>query len=121
MTRKGKMARLNNPPLSAYRFMWMLVMFDLPVGSKAERRNATRFRQWLLDEGFEMSQFSVYLRFCAGKEQVERRVRAVTKALPPRGKVHVLSVTDRQFEQMVVFHDAGRGKSRGVPRQLELF
>ena len=115
------MARLNNPQLSAYRFMWMLVMFDLPVGSKAERRSATRFRQWLLDEGFEMSQFSVYMRFCAGKEQVERRVRAVTKALPPHGKVHVLSVTDRQFEQMVVFRDAGRGKSRSAPRQLELF
>ena len=53
--REGRMARLNNPPLSAYRFMWLLVMFDLPVITKPERTAATRFRQWLLDEGYEMS------------------------------------------------------------------
>ena len=48
--------------LSGYRMMWLYVMFDLPVGTKAERRAATRFRQSLLDDGFEMAQFSVYLR-----------------------------------------------------------
>jgi CRISPR-associated protein Cas2 len=57
----------NNPALSAYRFMWLLVMFDLPVGSKSERRSATKFRNWLLDQGYEMSQFSIYVRFCVGK------------------------------------------------------
>ena len=73
------MARLNNPPLSAYRFMWLMVMFDLPVLTKLERRAATKFRQFLLDEGYEMSQFSIYMRFCVGKEQVDRRVRDIAK------------------------------------------
>jgi CRISPR-associated protein Cas2 len=50
------MARIRNPTLSGYRFMWILVMFDLPVGTKPERRAATRFRNYLLDEGYEMSQ-----------------------------------------------------------------
>lgn len=107
------MARTRNPPLSAYRFMWIMVMFDLPVTTKPERRAATKFRQWLLDQGYEMSQFSIYLRFCAGKEQVERRIRDIGKARPGKGSVHILSVTDRQFEQMTVF----RGKDRGHPRQ----
>lgn len=49
--------------LSGYRLMWIFVMFDLPVGSKKETREATKFREYLLDEGFEMSQFSVYARF----------------------------------------------------------
>jgi len=107
--------------LSAYRFMWLLVMFDLPVGTKVERRAATKFRQWLLDQGFEMSQFSVYLRFCVGKEQVDRRVRDIAKNVPPKGCVHVLSVTDRQFEHMAVFRGQSRSRGRSAPNQLELF
>jgi len=101
--------------------MWLLVMFDLPVGTKAARRAATRFRAWLLDEGYEMSQFSIYLRFCAGKEQVDRRVRAIAKARPSKGAVHVLAVTDRQFEHMVVFRGNESGRGRQAPSQLELF
>ncbi|MCC7428844.1 MAG: CRISPR-associated endonuclease Cas2 [Alphaproteobacteria bacterium] len=101
--------------------MWLLVMFDLPVGTKAERRAATKFRQWLLDEGYEMSQFSIYMRFCVGKEQVERRVRDIGTSVPAKGSVHVLSVTDRQFEQMAVFRGKGRGRGRSAPHQLELF
>ena len=53
--------------LSGYRLMWMVVLFDLPVGTKKERKAATKFRKFLLDQGFEMSQYSVYMRFCAGK------------------------------------------------------
>lgn len=108
-------------PLSAYRFMWLLVMFDLPVGTKAERRSATRFRQWLLDQGYEMSQFSIYMRFCVGREQLERRVRDIAKARPARGSVHLLSVTDKQFEQMVVFRDRQKTRGPKAPGQLDLF
>lgn len=101
--------------------MWLLVMFDLPVTTRRQRRDATRFRQWLLDEGYEMSQFSVYMRPCAGKEQAERRIAAVAKARPPQGQIHVLAVTDRQFETMVVFRGPKRGKGPSYPLQLALF
>lgn len=42
--------------------MWMMVLFDLPVLEKEERKEASDFRKFLLDEGFTMSQFSVYLK-----------------------------------------------------------
>jgi CRISPR-associated protein Cas2 len=101
--------------------MWMLVMFDLPVGSKAERSEATKFRTFLLDEGFEMNQYSVYLRFCVGKEQLDRRLRQIRAALPSRGQVNILSVTDKQFEKMAVFRSGVRSRSRKNPSQLDLF
>lgn len=112
-----------NPAVSGYRFMWLIVMFDLPVGTKPERRAAAKFRQWLLDEGYEMSQFSIYLRFCGSREQMERRVRDIGRNQPSKGCVHALGVTDRQFEQMAVFRGAGRsrGRGRGPPEQLALF
>ena len=115
------MGKARNPPLSGYRFMWLVVMFDLPVGTKIERGAATRFRNWLLDQGYEMNQFSVYMRFCTGREQVARRVRDIGKARPDGGQVHVLAVTDRQFADMVVFRGGKRERGRAVPEQLALF
>lgn len=35
--------------------MWIVVMFDLPVIEREERKAATAFRNDLLDMGFEMS------------------------------------------------------------------
>jgi CRISPR-associated protein Cas2 len=99
----------------------MFVMFDLPVTTKPERKAAAKFRLWLLDQGWEMSQFSVYMRWCAGKEQGDRRLREVATNLPGTGKVHVLSVTDRQFEQMAVFRGRARGGRKAKPEQLTLF
>ena len=110
------------PMLSGYRIMWMVLMFDLPVMSKPQRKAATKFRQWLLDEGWEMSQFSVYLRWCVGREQVDARLRAIARQVPKDGKVHVLSVTDKQFETMAVFRGPTRATRRkGTPDQLMLF
>lgn len=108
-------------PLSAYRLMWMMVMFDLPVVTKSERKAAARFRNFLLDEGFEMSQFSVYLRFCAGTPQVEARIARIRANMPARGKAQVLAFTDRQYQTMVCLE--GRTKQEpGVKyEQFKLF
>jgi CRISPR-associated protein Cas2 len=86
--------------LSGYRIMWLVVLFDLPVGTKKERKAATRFRLKLLDLGFEMTQYSVYLRFCAGKEQAESYERKIKQAMPPSGKVHIITITDKQYENI---------------------
>ncbi len=69
--------------------MWVFVLFDLPVGTKKERKAATKFRHALLDLGFEMTQFSVYLKFCAGKEQAEAMARQVEGSMAPSGEVHL--------------------------------
>jgi CRISPR-associated protein Cas2 len=98
----------------------MVLMFDLPVGSKAERKSATNFRNWLLDQGWEMSQFSVYLRWAVGKEQVDAAIRATERKVPVSGKVHILTVTDRQFTSMAILRNSG-AKKRPSANQLELF
>ena len=100
--------------LSGYRLMWMMVMFDLPVMTKPERSAATKFRQFLLDEGFEMSQFSIYLRFCAGKEQAEVYTKRVEKAVPRTGKVHIVYFTDKQYKNIVCFDGRKREPGRKI-------
>lgn len=97
-------------------------MFDLPVMTKPQRKAATKFRQALLDDGWEMSQFSVYLRWAASKEQADTRMRTVARKVPKEGKVHVLMVTDRQFATMTVFRGRQRERrGQNAPDQLTLF
>ena len=67
------------------RFVWMFVFFDLPVGTKTDRRWATRFRNFLKDDGFLMLQFSVYARVCRGEDAADKHAQRVTKNLPPKG------------------------------------
>jgi CRISPR-associated protein Cas2 len=107
--------------LSGYRVMWIMVMFDLPVDTRAGAKAATKFRQFLLDQGFEMSQFSVYARFCNGKEQYERYLRHIQAALPSRGEVHILHFTDKQYENTVRFSNKSRSSTPEAPGQLALF
>lgn len=109
------------PALSGYRMMWLYVMFDLPVGTPAERKSATKFRKFLLDEGFEMAQFSVYLRFAESKESAETHVGRVRNALPPKGKVHIVSITDKQYGNARIFTGMKSERRPENPAQLMLF
>lgn len=107
--------------LSGYRLMWMLVMFDLPVVEKEERRAATEFRHALLDMGFEMSQFSVYLRFCTSATQVETYCKRIERALPVGGRVNILQFTDKQYERIVSFQGKTKQPPKKAPDQFDLF
>lgn len=112
---------MKSAQLSGYRLMWIFVMFDLPVDTKSHARDATKFREFLLDQGFEKSQFSVYARFCNGKEQYETYLRRIEASMPAQGEVHILTFTDRQYENIVRFSGQRRRKSRKNPDQLALF
>jgi CRISPR-associated protein Cas2 len=107
--------------LSGYRLMWMVVMFDLPVLEKAERKAATDFRNALLDMGFEMSQFSVYMRFCTSPAQVDTYCKQVERALPVGGRVSVMQFTDKQYERIINFYGRAKQPAKKAPDQFDLF
>lgn len=107
--------------LTGYRLMWMMVIFDLPVGTKMQRRAATKFRTFLLDEGFSMSQFSVYVRFCGGKDQAEAYTRRIKRALPKTGLVQILFFTDKQYEGIMSFDGRTRARTNENPQQYTMF
>lgn len=90
--------------------MWLFVMFDLPVETGEQRRRSTRFRKDLLDLGFEMSQFSIYLKYCASSDKAESISRRVQGKVPPEGKVDVLTITDKQFGNIHRFYGGEKRK-----------
>jgi len=112
---------MSNDRFNAYRIMWVLVFFDLPTETKVERRAAQQFRKKLLQDGFAMFQFSIYLRNCPSRENAKVHTNRVKRSLPKHGKVCILEITDKQFGNMELFHGV---KEVDVPiptQQLELF
>lgn len=104
-----------------YRNMWVLVFFDLPTETRAERKLASMFRKKLLDDGFSMFQFSIYMRFCASMENAQVHTQRVKKLLPKYGKVGILKVTDKQFALMELFHGTKKVLQEPISYQLEFF
>jgi CRISPR-associated protein Cas2 len=101
--------------------MWMIVLFDLPVVTPEERKTASIFRKALLDKGFHMSQFSVYYRLLPRKEALDGYINAIRAQLPPKGKVDILTITDKQYEEIISFSGKTKGKPKQNPSQLLLF
>jgi CRISPR-associated protein Cas2 len=111
----------NAQRLSAYRLMWIIVFFDLPTGTQEERKIATDFRKNLIEDGFLMFQFSIYTRPCPSRENAEVHIRRLEKKLPPRGKVGIMPVTDKQFGLMKIYHGLSSAPSPDGFQQLMLF
>lgn len=107
--------------LNQYRSMWVLVFFDLPTETATERKVATKFRKNLLDDGFAMFQFSIYMRFCASRENAEVHVKRTKRALPKKGKIGILQITDKQFGMIELFHGQKEIEPETPSQQLELF
>jgi CRISPR-associated protein Cas2 len=107
--------------LNQYRSLWVLVFFDLPTETRKDRKLATKFRKQLLDDGFSMFQFSIYMRFCASRENAEVHTKRTKKNLPPKGKVGIMCITDKQFGMMELFYGAKPQEKESPPQQLELF
>lgn len=102
------------------RLLWLFVLFDLPVGTKDERRAASRFRNFLKDDGYMMLQFSVYARVCRGEDAVDKHVLRVTKQLPRSGSVRALHVTDRQYARMRLLLGEATKNEKVAPKQMVL-
>lgn len=101
--------------------MWMMVMFDLPTETAAERKSAARFRNFLLDEGFDMVQFSVYVQFVGTLESSQKYIRAIRKNNPEYGDVNILLFTDKQFSNIIHIENHEEKSLKDEPKQFEMF
>lgn len=107
--------------LNEYRVMWILVFFDLPTETKKDKKAYVDFRNLLQRDGFTMFQFSIYLRHCASMENAEVYIKRVKNSLPKYGKVGVLCITDKQFDNIQLFYGTKPHKPNAPGQQLELF
>ncbi|MGI5970779.1 MAG: CRISPR-associated endonuclease Cas2 [Oscillospiraceae bacterium] len=84
------------------KFMRILVFFDLPVKTKAERRTYSQFRNFLIKDGYHMLQYSLYARTCNGIDAVEKHKKRLYSNLPDNGSVRLLVITEKQYESIEI-------------------
>lgn len=102
--------------------MRAMVIFDLPVVTKKERKLATSFRKFLLDDGFEMLQYSVYTRLCPDRDNAYMHLDRIKKVAPRNGSIRMLMLTEHQFTDMcIVAGEKNAQEIKNTPRQLAFF
>ncbi len=105
---------------SPFRMGWLMAMFDLPVLLDEERKEATRFRKALLDDGFIMIQYSVYSRPCVSLERMMKYYERVKSYAPTTGDVRLLFFTDRQWGMSKLVSRTPKEIEK-IPEQIEFF
>lgn len=84
------------------KFMRIMVFFDLPVKTAPERRRAAQFRNFLLNDGYHMIQYSVYARVCNGMDAVRKHRERLKLHLPDNGSIRMLVITEKQYESIEI-------------------
>lgn len=82
------------------RTMRILVLFDLPTATPAERRDYMQFRKFLIRDGYDMLQYSVYSRITANHDDANFHLSHIRCHLPPTGSIRALLVTEKQYASM---------------------
>jgi CRISPR-associated protein Cas2 len=115
------MSRHYNTRLNAYRIMWVLVLFDLPTDTKKDRKAYADFRKKLINDGFQMFQFSIYMRHCPSRENADVHIKRVKNFLPSKGHVGIFQFTDKQFGMVELFYGKAPTNTVAPVQQLEMF
>lgn len=88
----------------SYRFMRLLLMFDMPTQTAEDKKAYRTFRKFLLGEGFLMHQYSVYTKLLLNDTATQAMMKRLEKNKPKIGHVTVLKVTEKQFARMIYLH-----------------
>lgn len=80
--------------------MRMMLMFDLPVKTKKDRRYYRMFRKFLLESGFVMMQKSIYTKIVLNPTKAKTTLQSIKRNSPPHGLVQIMTITERQYNQM---------------------
>lgn len=78
-------------------------MFDLPVMTEKEKKIASKFRKYLLDDGYIMMQYSVYSRICKNNDDLNKHINRLRINSPKTGNIRLLQVTENQYNNMIMF------------------
>ena len=84
------------------KYMRIIVFFDLPVVTKKDRKIYAQFRKFLLKDGYDMIQFSVYSRICNGEDGTKKHYARLKDNLPKKGSIRYMKVTEKQYAAMEI-------------------
>lgn len=108
-----------NSAISGYRKMVLFVMFDLPTETKKDLIKYRRFRKKLLEQGFIMFQYSVYIRFCRSLVVAQKYEKKVELFAPLNGAIRVFKITESQYQNMKIIENYREKPEEKVLEQMQ--
>lgn len=108
--------------MSVYKYMRIIVMYDLPNNNYSENKDYSRFRKLLIKNGYTMIQFSVYMKCLNVKTKFKSEVKKISKFVPPQGNIRVMAITEKQFQDMIFLRGDStiNEKVNGVERYISI-
>ena len=110
--------------MSAYRFMWLMILFDMPTDTKKARKKYRYLRNKLLKEGYSMMQFSIYIRSFHSYEAAingKKKIKNFAATNTLKGKIRLIIFTDKQFANMEIIVGTKSEEEKNALKQLLLF
>lgn len=110
--------------MSAFRIMWLMLMFDMPTKTKKQRKSYHWFHKELEIEGYMMIQYSVYGKIFSSVESAnlgKKRIKEFVKKNIKNGNIRILMFTDKQFSAMDILIGEKSIEEDNDPKQLLLF
>ena len=84
----------------SYRYMRIIIMFELPVLTAKQRKEYTDFRKFLLKNGFMMMQESIYCKLMQNAVAGDTIIENIKRNKPSEGLVQVLRITEKQYSKI---------------------
>lgn len=94
--------------MGKFRFMRVIVMFDIPVNTSEEKRDYRVFRKWLIKDGFIMMQYSIYSKLVLNESSAKLLRKRIEEQKTKKGLIQVLQLTENQFQDIYCI----QGKSK---------
>jgi CRISPR-associated protein Cas2 len=101
--------------------MRLLVFFDLPTTTKDYKQAYIEFRRFLLQDGYNMLQWSVYGRVINGEDSAEKHFNRLSKNLPKKGSIRCMKVSEKQYAGMKILLGESTSQEKNGCQQLLLF
>lgn len=102
----------------SYRYMRIIVFFDLPSTTYLDQREYNKFHKFLIKSGYTMMQKSVYIKLALNMSIVKSEKLKLEKNKPKKGIVQVLIITEKQFSQ--IDYIVGKKKSNVIDKEDRL-
>lgn len=85
-----------------YKFMRLIVFFDLPMKSKKERKIYTDFHKWLIKNGYIMMQYSIYTKIFSNRDACVNHIPIIKRNVPKQGQIRIMMVTEKQYANIEI-------------------
>ncbi len=108
-----------NDAISGYRKMVLFVMFDISTETKKDLEKYRKFRKKLLNTGFIMFQYSIYIRFCRSLSVAQKYEKKIEADAPHNGSIRIIKITESQYSNMITIENYREKPEKKIAQQRQ--